>query len=202
MAAHTTDDETTYSSSSNSTPSYRFKWDVFLSFRGEDTRHNFIQLLYNELVRNGVATFRDDEGLQRGEEIAPSLVEAIKDSAASVAVISERYADSKWCLEELAVILECKRLMLPVFYEVDPSDVRRQKGPFEMDFRSHEQHVSADKVRRWRDGMSKAGGISGWDSKNWDESKLIQSLLKKILAKLNDTPLGVAKYPVGLSSRL
>lgn len=161
------DDDTAWFSSSNSTPSYRFRWDVFLSFRGEDTRHNFTERLYNELVLKGVRTFRDDEGLERGEEIAPSLVEAIKDSAASIAVISEKYANSKWCLEELAVIFECKRLMLPVFYKVDPSDVRRQKGPFEKDFRNHETDVAADKVSRWRDAMSKAGRISGWDSRTW-----------------------------------
>ncbi|XP_027153974.1 disease resistance protein TAO1 [Coffea eugenioides] len=196
------DDDAAWFSSSNSTPSYRFRWDVFLSFRGEDTRHNFTERLYNELVLRGVRTFRDDEGLERGEEIAPSLVDAIKDSAASIAVISENYANSKWCLEELAVILECKRLMLPVFYEVDPSDVRRQKGPFETDFRNHDTDVAADKVSRWRDAMSKAGRISGWDSRTWNELDLIHSLVKKIMAKLNDTPLGVAKYPVGISSRL
>nr|XP_027095396.1 disease resistance protein TAO1 isoform X2 [Coffea arabica] len=196
------DDDAAWFSSSNSTPSYRFRWDVFLSFRGEDTRHNFTERLYNELVLRGVRTFRDDEGLERGEEIAPSLVDAIKDSAASIAVISENYANSKWCLEELAVILECKRLMLPVFYEVDPSDVRRQKGPFEKDFGNHDTDVAADKVSRWRDAMSRAGRISGWDSRTWNELDLIHSLVKKIMAKLNDTPLGVAKYPVGLSSRL
>nr|GME17592.1 disease resistance protein TAO1-like [Ipomoea batatas] len=80
-----------WSLASDGTPSYRYQWDVFLSFRGEDTRHGFTDRLYNSLVR----TFRDDE------EIAPGLIAAIHDSAASIAVISENYASSKWCLEEL-----------------------------------------------------------------------------------------------------
>lgn len=148
------------------TPSFRFKWDVFLSFRGEDTRHTFTDRLYKELVENGVRTFRDDEGLQRGEEIAPSLLEAIQDSAAAIAVISKRYADSRWCLEELATILDCSwRLVLPVFYQVDPSDVRRQGGPFQEDFRRLEERFGEEKVVRWRQAMTKAGGISGWDSR-------------------------------------
>nr|XP_033516124.1 toll/interleukin-1 receptor-like protein isoform X2 [Nicotiana tomentosiformis] len=146
------------------TSGHRFNWDIFLSFRGEDTRHGFTNKLYNELVRNGVRTFIDDEGLDRGEEIAPNLSAAIEDSAASIAVISQNYASSKWCLEELVKISECKRLLLPVFYGVDPSDVRRQKGPFEEHFRKHEIVVEAEKVCRWREAMKKAGNISGWDS--------------------------------------
>nr|GMC88090.1 disease resistance protein TAO1-like [Ipomoea batatas] len=162
-----TGDGDEWSLASDATPSYRYQWDVFLSFRGEDTRHGFTDRLYNELVRNGVRTFRDDEELPRGEEIAPVLIAAIQDSAASIAVISENYASSKWCLEELATILECKRLMLPVFYEVDPSDVRRQGGAFERDFRNHQMTVDAGKILRWREAMTKAGNKSGWDSRVW-----------------------------------
>ncbi|XP_059316655.1 disease resistance protein RPV1-like [Lycium ferocissimum] len=184
------------------TSGHRFHYDIFLSFRGEDTRHNFTNKLYHELVRNGVRTFIDDEGLDRGEEIAPSLFTAIEDSAASIAVISENYCSSKWCLEELAKITECKRLLLPVFYGVDPSDVRRQKGPFEEHFRNYDTLVEAEKVSRWREAMKKAGNTSGWDSRLWEEAELIQSLVKKVLGKLDNTPIGVAKYPVGLHSRL
>ncbi|XP_055810182.1 disease resistance protein RPV1-like isoform X2 [Solanum dulcamara] len=185
------------------TSGHRFRWDLFLSFRGEDTRHGFTEKLYNELVRNGIRTFIDNEDLDRGEEISPSLVAAIKDSAASIAVISKNYASSKWCLEELAKISEYKKLLLPVFYEVDPSDVRKQKGPFEKHFREHEILVeAAEKVYLWREAMKKAANTSGWDSRFWEEAELIQSLVQKVLGKLDNTPLGVAKYPVGLHSRL
>ncbi|XP_065860930.1 disease resistance protein RPV1 [Euphorbia lathyris] len=186
-----------------SAPSFRFRWDVFLSFRGEDTRHNFTEDLYRKLQKHGVRAFRDDEELQRGEEIAPSLLDAIEDSAAAIAVISKRYADSRWCLEELARILECKRFLLPVFYQVDPSDVRKQKGPFEKDFRILEERFGVDKVLRWRNAMEKAGGISGWHSQPGEEhSRLIETLVKKVLTKLSNSPLGIPRYPVGLDSRL
>ncbi|XAR49157.1 hypothetical protein NMG60_11032251 [Bertholletia excelsa] len=189
-------------SASISTPSFRLQWDVFLSFRGEDTRHGFTSRLHVELVRNGVRTFIDDEGLDRGDEIAPSLLAAIEDSAASIAVISEGYASSWWCLEELAKIVDCRKLILPVFYEVDPSDVRRQKGRFEKDLWRQESRFGVEKVLRWRKAMETTGGIAGWDSRKWEESVLIQSLVQKILAKLRNIPLGVAKHPVGLDSRL
>ncbi|KAA8529497.1 hypothetical protein F0562_033704 [Nyssa sinensis] len=191
-----------WSSSSAYTPSFRFRWDVFLSFRGEDTRHNFTERLYNELVRNGIRTFRDDEELEQGDEIAPSLLTAIEESAASIAIISKNYASSKWCLEELAKIIECRRLILPVFYQVDPSHVRRQMGPFEEAFQNLQLRFGVENVGRWRKAMEKAGGISGWDSRIWEEPLLIQSLVKKVLTKLSNIPLGVAKFPVGLNSRL
>ncbi|KAL5761916.1 hypothetical protein ACOSP7_018180 [Xanthoceras sorbifolium] len=185
-----------------SSPPFRYRWDVFLSFRGEDTREEFTKRLYWQLTSNDVRTFRDDEELERGEEIAPSLLEAIEDSYAAIAVISKRYANSRWCLEELATVVEYRKLLLPVFYEVDPSDVRKQKGPFEQDFFNLEQKFGVEKVSRWRRAMEKAGGISGWDSKIWHEEQLIQSLVKKVLTKLSNTPLGAAKYPVGLDSQL
>lgn len=157
--------ETDATSSSQPPPaSFRFKWDVFLSFRGTDTRHTFTNDLYNALHARGVRVFRDDDGLGRGDEINASLLEAIDDSAASVIVLSEDYASSRWCLEELAKICDCGRLILPVFYRVDPSDVRKQKGPFEESFMSHAVRFEAEpeKVQLWRDAMAKVGGIAGW----------------------------------------
>lgn len=141
----------------------RSKWDVFLSFRGEDTRNTITKNIYESLRKDDVRVFLDNEGLNRGDEIAPSLLDAIEDSAACVVVFSPRYADSRWCLEELAKIWERRRLILPVFYGVNPSDVRRQGGPFEENFRIHEGKFGKDKVLRWREAMEKVGGISGFD---------------------------------------
>ncbi|CAL5321212.1 unnamed protein product [Camellia sinensis] len=186
----------------SSTPAFRLRWDVFLSFRGEDTRDGFTDRLYNALERQGVRVFRDNDGLTQGDEIAQSLLDAIEDSAAAIAIISPRYANSRWCLEELAKICECERLILPVFYLVDPSNVRRQKGPFEEDFRSLEIRFGEHKVGRWRSAMEKAGGISGWVFQNREEPQLIQLLVRRILDELSNTPIGVASYTVGLNSRV
>ncbi|CAJ2677036.1 unnamed protein product [Trifolium pratense] len=55
------------------------KYDVFLSFRGEDTRDNFTSHLYAELCRQNIETFIDNR-LDRGEEISPALYKAIQES--------------------------------------------------------------------------------------------------------------------------
>ncbi|XP_042487235.1 disease resistance protein RPV1-like [Macadamia integrifolia] len=181
-----------------------FLWDVFLSFRRADTRHNFTDTLYKELVRNNIRTFLDDEGLEGGDDdLAPILSAAIKESASYIAVISENYASSTWRLEELAQILETKRRLLPVFYKVVPSDVRRQKGPFEDDFLCHERRYGEEKVRRWRKAMEEAGDKKGWESNiGKDDLWLIQKIIKSILPKVNNDPLSVAKYPVGIHLRV
>ena len=121
----------------------RLRWHVFLSFRGEDTRYPFIDKLYTSLHNKGIRAFR-------GDDIAPTLLDAIEESAASIVVISQNYVSSRWCLEELSKICECKRLILPVFYQVDPSDVRKQGGPFfGKHFREHEEKViEKEKVKK------------------------------------------------------
>lgn len=50
----------------------------------------------------------------------------------SIVIFSKNYASSKWCLDELVKIVECKEtrghhLML-VFYKVEPSEIRDQSG--------------------------------------------------------------------------
>lgn len=91
---------------------------MFLSFRGGDTRECFTKKLYESLHSEGVRVFMDDEGLDRGDRIDTTLLQAIDDSAASIVIISTNYADSHWCLDELVRIFESKRLVIPVFLKL------------------------------------------------------------------------------------
>ncbi|XP_059429093.1 disease resistance protein RLM3-like [Corylus avellana] len=101
-------------------------FDVYLSFRGEDTRNNFIAHLFKALDQKGIYTYMDDK-LEGGEEISPALLKAIKESRIAIIVLSENYAAFTWCLDELKEILECReknqQTVLPVFYKVLPSNV-------------------------------------------------------------------------------
>ena len=130
------------SSSSSSTTS-GFKYDVFLSFRGRDTRKNFTDHLFAALNQKGIFTFRDDEKLERGTFIAPELLRAIEASRFAVVIISQNYASLSWCLVELAKIVECiekdRLIVLPVFHYIDPSGVRNLKKTFGEAFTKHEK---------------------------------------------------------------
>jgi len=158
------------SSSSSSSFTYQLKnFDVFLSFRGEDTRLGFISHLYNALCQRGIKIFIDDN-LQRGEEISAGLVKIIESSRISIIVFSENYAYSAWCLDELTKIVECKKnnqLVRPVFYNVDPSEVRNQKGKFGEALSKYEEKLKdKKKVQRWREALHEAANISGWHYKH------------------------------------
>jgi hypothetical protein len=155
---------------SSSSFTHRSKnFDVFLSFRGEDTRHGFTSHLYNALCQRSIYTFIDDN-LPRGEKISDELLKTIEDSTISIIIFSENYASSAWCLDELAKIVECKKndhLVVPVFYKVDPSEVRNQKGKFGEELAKHEEKFKGDKkVQRWREALHEAASISGWHYNN------------------------------------
>ena len=147
------------------------KYDVFVSFRGEDTRDNFTSHLYSALCRQNIQTFIDDH-INRGDEISESLVNAIEASAISVIIFSERYASSRWCLDELVKILDCKKeyaqIVIPVFYRVDPSDVRNQTGSFGDSFSKLEQRFkeNSKKLLTWRKALKEAASLSGFNSLN------------------------------------
>ncbi|QHO44133.1 disease resistance-like protein DSC1 isoform X2 [Arachis hypogaea] len=158
------------SSSSSSSSSFTWNWiyDVFLSFRGEDTRNGFTSNLYHALDQKGIHTFIDDEELQKGEEITPALVKAIQESRIAIVVFSKNYASSAFCLDELAKILELLklegRLVWPIFYDVDPSDVRHQKGSYAGALAKHEERFQNDdngKVQKWRNALREAANLSG-----------------------------------------
>ncbi|KAI5312221.1 hypothetical protein L3X38_041394 [Prunus dulcis] len=165
-------------------------YDVFLSFRGEDTRLSFVSHLYHELQLRGIKTFKDDPKLERGTAISSGLFNAIQESMLAIVVLSPKYASSTWCLDELTEILQCmksKGTILPVFYNVDPSHVRKQSGTFADAFAEHEKRFreDIDKVKSWRDALTEVANLSGIDSKNECERKLIENIVEWVWEKVH-----------------
>ncbi|KAI4308565.1 hypothetical protein L6164_031624 [Bauhinia variegata] len=92
-------DEGASSSNSSFSSTPQWKFHVFLSFRGADTRTSFTDYLYATLQRKGIITFRDDEQLEKGEVISQQLLKAIEESLSTIVVLSRQYASSSWCLD-------------------------------------------------------------------------------------------------------
>jgi hypothetical protein len=145
---------------------------VFISFRGVDTRNTFVDHLYAHLTRKGIFAFKDDKRLEKGESLSPQLLQAIRNSRISIVVFSQRYAESTWCLEEMATIAECRRdlkqTVFLVFYDIDPSHVRKQTGLYQHAFDLHRNRFNHDpnKVVRWTKAMVDLTEIVGWDVRN------------------------------------
>ncbi|XP_062015316.1 disease resistance protein Roq1-like isoform X2 [Rosa rugosa] len=175
----------------------RPKYDVFLSFKGEDTRRGFIAYLYRELQNTRVIkTFKDDVQLEKGTVIASNLLTAIKESRFAIIVLSENYASSAWCLDELTKIFQCmegKDTILPIFYEVEPTDVRHQKEEtsFGKAFIKHEARQDIEKMNQWRAALKGVAGICGWHSTNYPtDIELIEDIVKHLWGKVLQAPTG------------
>ncbi|KAL5776089.1 hypothetical protein ACOSP7_009015 [Xanthoceras sorbifolium] len=193
------------SSSSSSSSFLTLKYDVFLSFRGDDTRQGFMSHLHAALRREEIKTFVDYH-LRKGETISSSLLTAIEQSRISIVVFSKDYASSKWCLEELVIILERRKMygqiVIPVFYGVDPSDVRKQTGTFGDAFAKHFGENS-EKLQRWKAALTEAANFSGWDSSVIRlESELVNKIVKDVLRKLERMSSTEEHGLVGVESKV
>ncbi|KAL4605164.1 hypothetical protein ACB092_09G009500 [Castanea dentata] len=193
-------------SSPSSSSTHRQRYDVFLNFRGEDTRKNFTDHLYNALIRKGIFTFRDDENLERGKFISQELVKAIEESKFAIVIFSVNYAFSTWCLDELVHIVRCRKEkgleVWPIFYHVNPSDIRKQKGTFEKAFDEYKFKESIEEVETWRSTLREVANLSGWDLQDRHESEFIQDIVENMMKKLGLRFSRINKNLIGIESKM
>ncbi|XP_057445594.1 disease resistance-like protein DSC1 [Lotus japonicus] len=185
-----TKDEVSKSRSNNIPP---IKYDLFVSFHGKDIRDTFLSHLIEAFARRKINAFVDDK-LETGEDIWLSLVEAIKGSSISLIIFSENYAFSHWCLEELVKILECKekygRIVVPIFYNVEPSNVRHQRGSYENAFTELEKRYDFPRVQIWRQALTSLANLSGITSLKYrNDADLLEEIINRVL-------MSMPKYPV------
>nr|AAK28809.1 resistance-like protein P3-B [Linum usitatissimum] len=165
------------SSSAPRTSPYTGEWeyDVFLCFRGDDTRDGFTSHLLSALSDKKIRAFIDEK-LEKTESI-DELISILQRCPLSVVVFSERFADSIWCLEEVVTIAErmekVGHRVLPVFYKVDPSDVKdksHRTGP-----------------KRWMDALKAVAKCAGHTSQAIKiESELIKAVVETVQKQLID----------------
>ncbi|KOM46502.1 hypothetical protein LR48_Vigan07g020600 [Vigna angularis] len=168
------------------------RYDIFISFRGPDTRHSFTGFLYQALSRERFKTFMDAEELKDGDKIPSAITEAIESSRLSIVVLSENYADSSSCLDELDTIMKCMKsknqLVWPIFYKVEPTTVRNQKNTYHQAMAAHEQRYGRDssKVSKWRQNLSEVADLKGFLLQRDEyEYKLVEEIVKKAIENDN-----------------
>ncbi|CAL1385157.1 unnamed protein product [Linum trigynum] len=191
---------------SSSSPAPRFTYHVFLSFRGEDTRKNFTDHLYTALTQSGINTFRDDDEIRRGEHIESEINHAIRQSKLSILVLSSDYASSRWCLDELALIMDRRKthghIVVPIYYDVLPSDVHALSGSYGEAFAQHRNCFDDDVVDRWRLAISQLARLqSHLVLHDRYESEFVQAVVKQVAKLLNRTLVDVSTHLVGMDYR-
>ncbi|KAL9812804.1 putative TIR domain, AAA+ ATPase domain, P-loop containing nucleoside triphosphate hydrolase [Arabidopsis thaliana] len=182
------------------------RYQVFSSFHGPDVRKGFLSHLHSVFASKGITTFNDQK-IERGQTIGPELIQGIREARVSIVVLSKKYASSSWCLDELVEILKCKealgQIVMTVFYEVDPSDVKKQSGVFGEAFEKTCQGKNEEVKIRWRNALAHVATIAGEHSLNWDnEAKMIQKIVTDVSDKLNLTPSRDFEGMVGMEAHL
>ncbi|CAF2136633.1 unnamed protein product [Brassica napus] len=177
---------------SSSSLSRSWLYHVFLSFRGEDVRKGFLSHVLKELKSKGIIPFVDNE-IKRGESVGPVLVGAIRQSRVAVVLLSRNYASSSWCLDELVEIMKFReqdqQTVMTIFYEVDPSHVRKQTGDFGKAFDETCVGKTEEVKQEWRQALKDVAGIAGYHSSNCDsEADLINKVASDVMAVLGFTP--------------
>ncbi|KAF7852399.1 hypothetical protein BT93_L0944 [Corymbia citriodora subsp. variegata] len=186
-----------------------FDYDVFLSFRGLDTRRDIADYLYTSLMKAGIQAYRDNEELPIGEEIAPKLRQAIKRSEILIPILSKEYAASPWCLMELVQMVECKenwgRKIMPIFYDVAPSEVRHQTGNYREAITLHinkRRRYDDETIQKWKEALSKVGTLRGWELKERGKGEFTEEVVRTLLIELKKNYLAVSEYLVEMDGHV
>ncbi|RID71162.1 hypothetical protein BRARA_C03115 [Brassica rapa] len=194
------------SSSSSSSLALIWLYHVFLSFRGEDVRKGFLSHVLKEFKSKGINVFIDNE-IKRGQSVGPELVKAIRHSRVAVVLLSRNYASSSWCLDELVEIMKCReevgQTVLTIFYNVDPSEVRKQTGDFGKAFDETCVGKTEELKQAWRQALNDVAGIAGYHSSNCgNEADLINKVASDVMAVLGFTPSNDFDDFVGMGARV
>ncbi|RID71132.1 hypothetical protein BRARA_C03088 [Brassica rapa] len=193
-------------SSSSSSLARSWLYHVFLSFRGEDVRKTFLSHVLEKLENKGINVFIDNE-IERGESVGPELVKAIRHSRVAVVLLSRNYASSSWCLDELVEIMKCReefgQTVMTIFYQVDPSDVRKQTGDFGKAFEKTCVGKTEEVKQAWRQALKDVAGIAGYHSSNCgNEADLINKVASDVMVVLGFTPSKDFDDFVGIEARI
>ncbi|XP_057859041.1 probable 2' cyclic ADP-D-ribose synthase BdTIR [Cryptomeria japonica] len=146
-------------------------WDIFINHRGPDVKVTLARAIYNALHAMGFRVFLDSEELQLGNFLPEALQEAMLGASLHVAIFSPGYAQSPWCLAELSFMLKSGKPIIPVFYCVEPTDLRgvaQGKGVYVNAFLEHEgkSRYSFKKIEEWKMALHKASLKEGEIIKN------------------------------------
>lgn len=140
------------------------QFDVFINHRGTDVKNNLASIIYHQLKNKDptLRVFLDKNEIPYGFDFELAIETAIQTSSVHIAIFSERYAESKWCLHELDLIIKSKRKLIPIFCDVDPAALRRiEKGCYQKAFEKHRGREPLEKTKRWEDALARAANLQG-----------------------------------------
>ncbi|XP_060184908.1 TMV resistance protein N-like isoform X1 [Lycium barbarum] len=199
-----------FSSSSSTSIQTHLSFDAYISFNETDVGPSFVSHLCKALEKKEITTFKDDRSLKKGKSIPELHLKAIEESKFAIIIFSENYASFTACLDGLVKIMECRgvessKFVLPVFYKVKPSEVRKQIESFALadSEDGSDGCIGRERVQLWREALFKAANLSGWEvTQHGDsEAEIIEDIVKYIQKKKQQIPINTASNLLETNSR-
>ncbi|XP_057846968.2 disease resistance protein RPV1 isoform X1 [Cryptomeria japonica] len=181
-------------------------YHVFINHRGPDVKKTLASHIYHALETHGLRVFLDKQELQVGDFLTPAIQSAIRSASVQIAIFSETYAQSPWCLDELVWMLDSDPTsikIIPIFYDIEPSELRHvEKGAYATAFEEHRRkgRVTDERVESWIKAFEKVSAISGipFRTEIDDHGERLKEIVETVLVKVGREQLHVCEYPVGL----
>lgn len=138
-------------------------FDVFINHRGPDVKLSLATQLYDSLKEIGIRAFLDSGEKELGESFPSTIQTAIKSAKVHIAIFSKRYAESAWCLAELVLMSQTKAKIIPVFYQVQPWELRFiEKGEYGKAFSKYEMEKRyLEKLPEWKEALQSMSFVAG-----------------------------------------
>eukprot|EP01018_Ginkgo_biloba_P040749 Gb_18999 [translate_table: standard] len=177
--------------------------DVFINHRGPDVKATLVTLINRHLSVFNVRVFLDQKELRTGDFLPLAIQHAITTCKVHVAIFSKNYVQSPWCLAELSFMRKTGSKIIPVYYDVQPSEVRYvYSGLYAQAFRKHEEkkRIDSQTLEKWKNDLHVVSFISGivFNTENDDEATLLKRIVESVVQEVKGEVLDVAKHPVGL----
>ncbi|KAJ4980556.1 hypothetical protein NE237_031393 [Protea cynaroides] len=175
-----------------------YKWDM------EGTSRNFSISLFERLRVEKVEVFLDSQCLERGEDMLPKFIHAIRKSKILIPIISKGYSESQWCLNELTEMVDSYesggQKILPILFDVEADHVNKHIGidtalsPLKENKKKNHKQIKDG----WGNALTAVAKLLAYTLKevNGNHSKLVNLIVGGVLTELSC--LAAAKYPVGL----
>ncbi|GLJ46125.1 hypothetical protein SUGI_0971620 [Cryptomeria japonica] len=195
---------TASSSAESSSGMKHLPYDVFINHHGGDSKYTVANRIYDRLGDTGLRVFLDKNELELGDFFPSTLEEAMRSASIHIAIFSENYAHSPWCLAELAFMLQTGIKFIPIFYRVEPSDLRwaiEGKGIYAdaLSKREMKSRYSSEQLQSWKLALRKTSFYTGEPINNQgDQEQAVMNVVNRVLTELKKDRLDVAKHPVGL----
>ncbi|XP_059436842.1 probable 2' cyclic ADP-D-ribose synthase BdTIR [Corylus avellana] len=147
--------------------------DVFINHRGSDTKKNIAGLLYDHLSRLGIKPFMDSRNMKPGDKLSDEIDAAIRNCKVAVALLSRNYCESRHCLRELALLMESNKKVLPIFWDVSPSELWVNNNGCQF---------SDEELRRFERALEQVKDTVGltFDSSKGDWSEFLEVASKEV----------------------